>query len=78
VSGRPAEYRQAVTIITKNRLVTRDLDLLSELARHDAAGVFVSVTSLDEEPVGRFEPRTTRPASSRRSPRWRLRAFRPA
>jgi DNA repair photolyase len=56
-----AEYRQAVTIITKNRLVTRDLDLLKELALHDAAGVFVSITSLDEELVGRLEPRTTRP-----------------
>ena len=56
-----AEYRQAVTIITKNRLVTRDLDLLKELAQHHAAGVFVSITSLDEELIGRLEPRTTRP-----------------
>ena len=56
-----AEYRQAVTIITKNRLVTRDLDLLAELAQHNAAGVFVSITSLDEELIGRLEPRTTRP-----------------
>ena len=56
-----AEYRQAVTIITKNRLVTRDLDLLTELARYNAVGVFVSITSLDEELIGRLEPRTTRP-----------------
>ena len=56
-----AEYRQAVTIITKNRLVTRDIDLLAELARHNAAGVFVSITSLDDELIGRLEPRTTRP-----------------
>jgi DNA repair photolyase len=56
-----AEYRQAVTIITKNRLVTRDLDLLAELAQYNAAGVFVSITSLDEELIGRLEPRTTRP-----------------
>ncbi len=56
------EFRQAVSIITKNRLVTRDSDLLSELARHDAAGVFVSITSLDDDLVGRLEPRTTRPA----------------
>lgn len=55
------EYRQAVTIITKNRLVTRDLDLLAELAQYNAAGVFVSITSLDEELIGRLEPRTTRP-----------------
>ena len=56
-----AEFRQAVTIITKNRLVTRDIDLLKELAQHNAAGVFVSVTSLDEALIGRLEPRTTRP-----------------
>jgi DNA repair photolyase len=56
------EYRQAVAIITKNRLVTRDLDLLGELARHSAAGVFLSITTLDDELAGRLEPRTTRPA----------------
>ena len=57
-----ADFRQAVTIITKNRLVTRDIDLLEELARHDAAGVFVSITSMDPELIGRLEPRTTRPS----------------
>jgi DNA repair photolyase len=41
--------------------VTRDLDLLAELAKWSAAGVFVSITSLDEELIGRLEPRTTRP-----------------
>ncbi|MFI5453987.1 MAG: PA0069 family radical SAM protein [Isosphaerales bacterium] len=56
------EYRQPVSIITKNRLVTRDLDLLGELASHGAAGVFLSITSLDDELAGRLEPRTTRPA----------------
>ena len=56
------EFRQAVSIITKNRLVTRDVDLLGELAASSAAGVFVSITSLDDELVGRLEPRTTRPA----------------
>ena len=59
--GGLAEFRQAVTIITKNRLVTRDIDLLAELAHHNAAGVFVSITSLDDELIGRLEPRTTRP-----------------
>ena len=57
-----AEFRQAVAIITKNRLVTRDADVLGELAGHSAAGVFVSITSLDDELVGRMEPRTSRPA----------------
>src|SRR5205085_3387703 len=41
------EFRNPVAVITKNRLVTRDLDLLQELARHQAAVVFLSVTTLD-------------------------------
>ncbi len=56
-----AEYRQAVSIITKNRLVVRDLDVLLKLAEHAAAGVFLSITSLDDELVGKLEPRTSRP-----------------
>jgi DNA repair photolyase len=55
------EFRQPVAIITKNRLIVRDIDLLGELARHQAVGVFVSITSLDDELVSRLEPRTTRP-----------------
>src|SRR5215831_8425891 len=43
------EYRNPVVIITKNELVTRDIDLLGQLARVDGALVFVSVTSLDPE-----------------------------
>ncbi len=56
-----AEYRQAVSIITKNRLVIRDLDLLAGLAGHGAAGVFLSITSLDDDLIGKLEPRTSRP-----------------
>ena len=56
-----AEFRQAVIVVTKNRLVTRDRDLLGALARHQAAGVMVSVTTLDAELAGQLEPRTSRP-----------------
>src|SRR3954454_6780295 len=42
-----AKFRNPVAIITKNRLVTRDIYLLGELARHNASAVNVSVTSLD-------------------------------
>ena len=45
------EFRNPVVIITKNELVMRDVDLLSELARHQGALVFISVTSLRE--IGR-------------------------
>jgi DNA repair photolyase len=56
------EFRNPVAIVTKNHLVTRDTDLLSELARHDAAVVAVSLTTLDDDLRRVMEPRTSRPA----------------
>jgi len=56
------EFRQAVVVVTKNRLVTRDVDLLSALAEHGAAGVFVSITTLNPALAARLEPRTSRPS----------------
>jgi DNA repair photolyase len=62
-----AEFRNPVGIITKNHLVTRDIDLLQELARHNAVGVNVSINSLDADLARRLEPRAS-------SPRHRLAA----
>src|SRR6266480_2082394 len=56
-----AEFRNPVAIITKNRLVMRDLDLLCELASFGAAAVNVSVTSLDPKLQRVLEPRTSSP-----------------
>jgi len=56
-----AEFRNPVCVVTKNALVTRDLDLLGELARYRAAAVFVSVTTLDAELRRVLEPRTSPP-----------------
>ncbi len=56
-----AEFRNPVSIITKNHLVTRDIDLLGELARHHAVAVFISVTTLQSELVAIMEPRTSSP-----------------
>ncbi len=56
------EFRNPVVVITKSDLVTRDVDLLRELARHDAALVFVSVTSLDGELARELEPRAAQPS----------------
>ena len=56
-----AEFRNPVVIITKNELVTRDIDMLSQLARFDAVLVFVSVTSLDPELARELEPRASQP-----------------
>jgi DNA repair photolyase len=58
-----AEFRNPVRVITKNHQVTRDVDLLSELASHQAAGVFLSVTTLDEELRRVMEPRTATAAA---------------
>ncbi|WP_165228242.1 PA0069 family radical SAM protein [Aquisphaera insulae] len=58
-----AEFRHAVGIVTKNRLVVRDLDLLRELASHGAAGVMLSVTTLDPGLARDLEPRTSPPAA---------------
>lgn len=57
------EFRNPVGIVTKNALVTRDLDLLTELARHNAVAVFISVTTLDPELRKVMEPRTAPPAA---------------
>jgi DNA repair photolyase len=56
-----AKFRNPVAIITKNRLVTRDVDLLQKLAKFDAAAVNISVTSLDSKLQGLLEPRTSSP-----------------
>jgi DNA repair photolyase len=56
-----ARFRNPVAIITKNGLVTRDLDLLSELATYNAAAVNISVTSLDSKLQRVLEPRTSLP-----------------
>jgi DNA repair photolyase len=56
-----AGCRNPVAIITKNFLVTRDLDLLTELARWQCVCVNVSVTTLDAELAGKLEPRAARP-----------------
>lgn len=57
-----AEFRNPVSIVTKSYLVTRDIDLLSELAEHHAVSVVLSVTSLRNETQRTMEPRASSPA----------------
>jgi len=64
-----AEARNPVSVITKSHLVTRDIDLLTELASFDAARVTLSVTTLRNEIHRAMEPRAAIPAR-------RLRAIR--
>lgn len=55
------ETRHPVSIITKNALILRDLDLLSELAKLNLLQVFISVTSLDASLSQKLEPRASAP-----------------
>ncbi|GAP65696.1 DNA repair photolyase [Mizugakiibacter sediminis] len=56
-----AECRHPCTIVTKNALVERDLDLLAPMARERLVQVFVSVGSLDNRLASRLEPRASAP-----------------
>ena len=52
------KYRHPVAIITKNALITRDMDILTELAKDNLIGVNISITSLSEKTRLLLEPRT--------------------
>ncbi len=52
------KYRHPVGIITKNALILRDLDILTELAQDNLVSIFLSITSLNEETRRILEPRT--------------------
>ena len=56
-----AEFRNPVVIVTKSHLVTRDVDLLGELASVQAAKVNLSVTTLDRTLARQMEPRASAP-----------------
>jgi DNA repair photolyase len=58
-----AKFRNPVGILTKNRLVTRDIDILSELAKDKCAVVNLSITTLDVDLQRIMEPRTSPPAA---------------
>ena len=55
------EARHPVSVVTKSSLVLRDIDILSEMAAHDLASVFISITSLDRALARRMEPRAATP-----------------
>jgi DNA repair photolyase len=55
------EFRNPVVIITKNHLVTRDIDLLSQLAKFDCVGVTISLSTLNAKLAASMEPRASRP-----------------
>ena len=52
------EFNQPVSIITKNSLILRDLDILKELAKRNLCIVYISINSLCEQVRRKLEPRT--------------------
>jgi DNA repair photolyase len=61
------ECRQPIGIITKNALITRDIDLFQVLAAENAIHVNLSVTSLDAGLARTMEPRTSTPEARLRA-----------
>lgn len=61
------ECRQPVSIITKNALVLRDLEILKQLAADNLVHVYLSITSLDPELARDMEPRTSIPSARLRA-----------
>jgi DNA repair photolyase len=57
------QFKNPVGLITKNALVTRDIDLFKQFAEFDGVNVWLSVTTLDPKLCGELEPRTSRPAA---------------
>ena len=62
-----ADFRQPVVIVTKNQLVTRDIDIFKRMAEHNCISIKLSITSLDGSLARVMEPRASQP-------RLRLRA----
>jgi DNA repair photolyase len=61
------EFGNPVRVITKNHLVTRDVDVLQKLAAKNLVHVHLSITTLDPELSRKMEPRGA-------SPQMRLKA----
>jgi len=56
-----AECRHPFTLVTKNAMVERDIDLLAPMARDGLVQVFMSINSLDNQLAARLEPRASAP-----------------
>ncbi len=56
-----SDFNNPVGIVTKNHLITRDIDILGDMAKRNLAEVFLSVTTLDKELARDMEPRASAP-----------------
>src|SRR4051812_15298310 len=55
------ECSHPCTIVTKNALIERDLDILVPMAERNLVHVFVSINSLDNKLASKLEPRASAP-----------------
>ncbi|MEZ4884043.1 MAG: PA0069 family radical SAM protein [Chitinophagales bacterium] len=53
------KYRHPVSMITRNKLILRDLDILTKMAKHDLVHVAITITTLDEKLRQKLEPRAS-------------------
>jgi len=56
-----SEFNNPVGIVTKNHMVTRDIDILADMARRNLSEVFLSITTLDKDLARDMEPRASTP-----------------
>ena len=56
-----SDFNHPVGIVTKNHLITRDIDILADMARRNLAEAFLSVTTLDKDLARVMEPRASAP-----------------
>ena len=56
------KFRNPVSIITKNALIQRDIDILKELSKLNLVRAVISVTTLKKELQRKMEPRTSSPS----------------
>jgi DNA repair photolyase len=55
------EFNNPVGIVTKGQLITRDIDILGNMAKRNLAEAFVSITTLDKDLARAMEPRASAP-----------------
>jgi len=55
------KFRHPVSLITKNALIQRDIDILSEMAKSNLAHAVISITTLKRDLSRKMEPRTSVP-----------------
>ena len=61
------EARQPIRIITKNALITRDIDILIQMARHRLILPVISLATVDKQIAQAMEPRTSTPQARLRA-----------